>query len=74
MKKKLSKEIHPKPNWNGWIPWQKLHSVEIINCCDCGLSHEHNYRNNKGVLEWRAKRSKEGTKSARKDYKIIIIK
>lgn len=72
--KKLTVATHPSPNRNGWIPWQLLHSTEIINCCDCGLSHEHQYRNKKGMLEWRAKRNKEYTKLARESYKIIIVK
>ncbi len=73
-KKKLTKATHPKPDWNGWIPWQNLHQKEIITCCDCGLAHEHQYRNNSGVLQWRARRNREYTKLGRESYKIIIVK
>lgn len=72
-KKEIAKATHPKPNWNGYIPWQKLHSVEIITCCDCGLAHQFEFKNGEGALKWRAKRSKEATKLARKKYKTIII-
>ena len=72
--KKIAKATHPKPNWLGYIKWQKLHAVEIITCCDCGLAHQFEFRNGKGKLEWRAKRHKQATKLGREKYKIIIVK
>mgnify|MGYP007070555102 CR=1 FL=1 len=63
----------PKPNWNGWIPWAKLHSPEIIVCCDCGLAHEFRFKNINGSLNWTCKRHKKETKEARRKMNKFIL-
>lgn len=61
------KQRHPKPNWLGYIKWQKLTEIVIISCCDCGLAHTFQFRKTKnGKIEWRSKRNKELTKQNRK--------
>jgi len=58
----MNKSIRPIPNWLGWIKWRKLHTPLTVSCCDCGLAHDFQFRNNRGILEWRAKKNKIVTK------------
>lgn len=66
----MKKDYCPRPNWLGWIKWQKLHTEEVLTCCDCGLAHTFQFKLVKGKIYWRAKRNKEQTKLNRKHTKI----
>jgi hypothetical protein len=58
--------MKPKTNWLGWTRWRKLYSEMVVVCCDCGLGHKFQFKNNEGKIFWRAKRDKLSTKEARK--------
>ena len=67
------KNYTPRPNWNGWTKWMRLHTEETISCCDCGLAHLFKFKTEKGKLYFRAKKNKEITKENREKIKKFIV-
>lgn len=76
LKIKKFKQISPTPgDKRGWSPWQYPASTYMLECCDCGLVHEMQFRVHvvKGsyVMKYRCRRAKRYTARARqrKDLK-----
>ena len=50
--------------WDAWV--SPVRGRIRIICCDCGLTHDHQFRVHEGKIEWRSKRNRRSTAQVRR--------